>query len=136
MTNWYKKAYRGGLPRAWQRPEERRPTELTRPSPFFGGNERQTGDGTGYPRDVSRYDDPNDDKSQHANTGQKEIPSGRTILDDEIPIGEGVNDQRFSDPVDKFPQKSLDPVGPHNMQRGGIFDSVAKRTRTKSVNRV
>ena len=73
-------------------------------------------------------------------TGHNELPSGRTMLDDDISEdpgqGEGANDERFSDPIDQMPKEKPEPVGPHNMQRGGIFDQVARRTKIRSINRI
>lgn len=138
MVNWYKQAIRGNIPKMDQTEEERRPTDIMRVQPFLGSNDRQTSDGKGYPKGISKDDDPNDDKD--GGTGHNELPTDRTLLDDEISIdpgqGEGANDERFSDPIDQLPKAKLGPVGPHNMQRGGIFDQVAKRTRMRSLNRV
>jgi len=135
MSNWYKQAGRGNIPKAWQTEEERRTTDISTVQPFLGSNDRQTSDGKGYPKGISKNDEYEDNGGQ-SGTGKNELPAGRTILDDDIPIGEGANDERFSDPADQAPKKKQEPLGPHNMQRGGIFDSVAKKTRIKSLNRV
>lgn len=138
MSNWYKQAIRGNIPRMDQTEEERRTTDIMRVQPFLGSNDRETSDGKGYPKGISKDDDFDDDKN--GGQGYNELPSGRTMLDDEITEdlgqGEGANDERFSDEVDMAPKKKQDPAGPHNMQRGGIFDSVARRTRIRSINRI
>ena len=138
MPNWYKQAIRGNIPLMDQTEEERKPTDIMRVQPFLGSNDRQTSDGKGYPKGISKDDEDNDDKN--GGQGYNELPAGRTMLDDDISEdpgqGEGANDERFSDPIDQSPKKEQDPVGPHNMQRGGIFDSVARRTRMRSLNRI
>lgn len=137
MANWYKQAIRGNIPKMEQTEEERKPTDIMRIQPFLGSNDRQTSDGKGYPKGISK-DDSFDDKD--GGTGYNELPTDRTMLDDEITEdlgqGEGANDDRFSDPVDQPPKKKQDPVGPFNMQRGGLFDNVARRTRMRSLTRV
>lgn len=136
MSNWYKKAGgKSGIPRMFQTPEERETTELTRPELWFGTNERSTSDGKGYPKGISQHEDRNDDKGGVQGIID-EIPAGRTILDDDIPIGEGANDDRFVDPEDRPPKKRHpDPVGPHNMQ-DNVFRNVSNRTRLRTLNRV
>ena len=138
MSNWYKQAHRGNIPLMEQDEEERRSTDISIVQPFLGSNDRQTSDGKGYPKGISKDDSYVDDKD--GGTGHNELPSGRTILDDEVSAdpgqGEGANDERFSDEVDMAPKKEPDPVGPFNMQRGGIFDQVARKTRMRSLNRV
>ena len=138
MSNWYKQAYRGNIPLMEQNEKERRPSDISIVQPFLGSNDRQTSDGKGYPKGISRDDGYEDDKN--GGTGHNELPSGRTILDDDVSMdpgqGEGANDERFTDPIDQAPKKKLEVVGPHNMQRGGIFDSVARKTRIRSLNRV
>ncbi len=138
MSNWYKQAYRGNIPLMDQSEKERRTGDIAIVQPFLGSNDRQTSDGKGYPKGISKDDEYNDDKN--GGSGYNELPAGRTILDDDISAdpgqGEGANDERFSDPVDQAPKKRQDPVGPHNMQRGGIFDSVARKTKMRSLNRV
>ena len=120
--------------------EERKPTDISKVQPFLGTNDRQTSDGKGYPKGISRNEDQNDDKGGLSGSGVNEIPGGRTMLDDEITIdpgqGEGANDERFTDDIDKMPKRPQDPAGPHNMQRGGVFDSVARKTRIRSLNRI
>ena len=138
MSNWYKQANRGNIPKAWQTEEERKPTDISVVQPFLGSNDRQTSDGKGYPTGISQDEDSSDDKD--GGTGHNQLPVGRTILDDDISIdpgqGGGANDERFSDPADQSPKKRRDPVGPFNMQRGGIFDQVAKKTKMRSLNRI
>lgn len=138
MANWYKQSRRGNIPLMDQDEKERRTTDISIVQPFLGSNDRQTSDGKGYPKGISKDDEYNDDKN--GGSGYNELPAGRTILDDDISVdpgqGEGANDERFVDPIDQAPIKRPDPVGPHNMQRGGIFDNVAKRTRMRSLNRI
>jgi hypothetical protein len=118
--------------------KERRTTDIGIVQPFLGSNDRQTSDGKGYPKGISSDDDYVDDKN--GGSGHNELPSGRTILDDDISAdpgqGEGANDERFTDPIDQAPKKKMEPAGPHNMQRGGIFDDVAKKTRMRSLNKI
>jgi len=118
--------------------KERRSTDISIVQPFLGSNDRQTSDGKGYPKGISRDDSYEDDKS--GEQGYNELPAGRTMLDDDISEdpgqGEGANDDRFADPVDQLPKERNEPSGPHNMQRGGVFDQVARRTRMRSLNRV
>ena len=138
MGNWYKQAGRGNIPKMDQTEEDRKPTDISLVQPFLGSNDRQTSDGKGYPKGISKDDDYSDDKN--GGQGYNELPAGRTILDDEMSIdpgqGEGANDERFSDDVDKSPKKQQDPAGPFNMQRGGVFDQVARKTRMRSLNRM
>lgn len=123
--------------------KERRTSDIAIVEPFLGSNDRQTSDGKGYPKGISKDDEYNDDKA--GRQGYNVLPVDRTILDDEISIdpgqGEGIDDDRFSDEVDMAPKKRQDPIGPFNMQGGGmqrnsIFDQVAKKTRMRSLNRV
>ena len=118
--------------------KERKSTDISIVQPFLGSNDRQTSDGKGYPKGISKEDGYEDDKS--GGQGYNVLPGGRTILDDEISEdpgqGEGANDDRFTDDVDKLPEEKNEPSGPHNMQRGGVFDQVAKRTRMRSLNRI
>ncbi len=138
MSNWYKKAYRGNIPLMDQDEKERRSTDIAIVQPFLGSNDRQTSDGKGYPKGTSKEDSYEDDKQ--GEQGYNVLPGGRTILDDDISEdpgqGEGANDERFVDDVDKLPEEKNEPHGPHNMQRGGVFDQVARRTRMRSLNRV
>lgn len=138
MSNWYKQAYKGNIPLMDQDEKERRTTDIAIVQPFLGSNDRQTSDGKGYPKGVSKDEDSSDDKGQ--SEGYNFLPTGTSILDDEVSIdpgqGEGANDERFSDDIDKAPKKAPDPAGPFNMQRGGVFDQVAKKTRMRSLNRV
>ena len=136
MSSWYKQAIRGNIPRMEQTEEERKPSDIMRVQPFLGTNDRQTGDGKGYPKGISKDDGYNDDKGGISDSGVNELPAGRTILDDEIEMGEGANDERFSDPIDQSPKKKQDPVGAFNMQRGGVFDNVARKTKMRSLNRI
>ena len=139
MSNWYKQAYRGNIPLMDQDEEERKSTDISIVQPFLGSNDRQTSDGKGYPKGLSQDEDSNDDKN--GGQGYNVLPTGRTILDDDVNKGdpgqsEGANDERFSDEVNMAPKKAPDPAGPFNMQRGGVFDQVAKKTRMRSLNRV
>jgi hypothetical protein len=138
MSNWYKQAYRGNIALMDQDEKERRSTDISIVEPFLGSNDRETSDGKGYPKGISSDDDYSDDKS--GRQGYNKLPTDRTMLDDEITEdlgqGEGANDERFTDDIDKAPKEAPEPVGPFNMQRGGIFDQVAKKTRMRSLNRV
>ena len=49
MSNWYKKANRGNIPKMDQTEEERESTDISVVQPFLGSNDRQTSDGNGYP---------------------------------------------------------------------------------------
>jgi len=138
MSNWYKQAHRGNIPLMDLDEEERKTTDITVVQPFLGSNDRETSDGKGYPTGISQNEDSSDDKN--GGQGHNVLPTGRTILDDDISAdpgqGEGANDERFSDEVDQAPKKRQDPAGPFNMQRGGVFDAVAKKTRMRSLNRI
>jgi len=138
MSNWYKQAYRGNIPLMDQDERERRPSDIAIVQPFLGSNDRQTSDGAGYPKGISKDDGYNDDKN--GGQGYNVLPSGRTMLDDDVSAdpgqGEGANDERFTDEIDKAPKSKPEPPGPHNMQRGGVFDQVARKTRVRSLNRV
>lgn len=140
MKNWYKSlqkvARRGsGDPLMDQysrygKPDSEESTgeqTITTPNPFFGANERSTGDGKGYPKGVSMYED------TPVNKDLDQLPVDRTLLDDEIPIGEGLDLNTFSDEVDKAPIKKPEPIGPHNMNGKDIYDKVVRRIGLKSL---
>ena len=109
-------------------PYHKDPRNLVTPNPWFGGDIK--GDIAKDP--ANRKEDLPDFK--------KEVPSGRTILDDEIGQGDGANDERFVPDEDKMPiNNRKKPLGPHNMHQRldrDIYDFVSKRTRRKSVNKL
>lgn len=140
MVNWFKdinkSSWNSGTPimddldKKIERanPYRKDPRNLVTPNPWFGGDIK--GDIAKDP--ANRREDLPDFK--------KEIPPGRTILDDGIGQGEGANDERFVPDEDKMPIKRKSPrIGPHNMHQRldkDIYDFVSKRTRYKSVNRI
>lgn len=111
---------------------------LSKPNPFFGGKTRNT---PGFPKlKYPQNYSMNEDESGVGGTGYDEIQPGRTILDDDIPVGEGANDERFVDYSDKLKRPgtisdNLDKgrTGPHNMPHGGLFTSVRNRVKNPFV---
>ena len=141
--NWYKKATRGTdrdlsteYTQNGSKPDEELTQTKVKPVPLFGGNERSTSDGIGYPKGISQ----NEDADLNKGIGQDQIPAGSTILDDDIykddGNGVGANDDRFSDPIDVPFQKHNDPVGAFNMQEKNLFEYVRKKTRKNRVNKL
>jgi len=144
--NWYKSCLKTAR-RGTDRPlmddysrvfgPEKEPYSLTKANPFFGGKERFTPDGKGYPKGISQFEDEAEDDF----TGYRELQPGRTILDDEIMQGEGANDERFFSDEDKMPiKKEKEPIGPHNMQSRiqskDIFDVVSRKSKLRNLNKV
>jgi len=138
MSNWYKIARRGtGRDLATEysenggKPDDELgvPKSLTKAIPMFGGNERSTSDGNGYPKGISQ----NEDYDFKKDIGTDQIPAGRTILDDGIFNGEGANDNRFVDPIDVPFNKKNDPVGAFNMQGKNIFEDIYRKSRKNRV---
>ena len=102
------------------------PNSLVHANPWFGGDIK--GDIAVDP--ANRREDLPD--------YEKEVPSGRTILDDEIGQGDGANGNRFVSDEDKIPiDKTRHPIGPHNMQsfiNKDVFDFVSKKTKSRNIN--
>lgn len=110
------------------------PESMTKANPFFGGNERETSDGTGYPKGYSQKEDFHD--YGRDSQGRQEIPSGRTILDDDIPLGDGLDNWELADNVDKPAIDRNQPVGPHNMQRDNIYNLIRRKTKKNKINKI
>ncbi|MCD6436426.1 MAG: hypothetical protein J7L15_08605, partial [Clostridiales bacterium] len=135
--NWFNRLYKdswGSIYPTNEDPDKKKrdpykpdPNSLTTPNPWFGGDIK--GDIAVDP--ANRREDLPD--------YEKEVPPGRTILDDDIGQGEGANDNRFVSDEDKIPiDKKKHPIGPHNMQsflNTDVFDFVSKRTKTKNINK-
>ena len=139
MANWYKiflnkMARRGIIPRMDDIDEKtRNPYQPTNPLmnyvPIYGGERRK-----GYPTGISAFEDHEE--------SPKDIPSEPVLMDQDPPPGEGANDERFVDEIDKAPMKNKpDPLGPHNMQQGtmpvkDIYNRVSRRSKIRNLDRV
>jgi hypothetical protein len=135
--NWYKKVgWSTGTPVTFDLdkikknldPYKGKPDEKVTPNPFFGGDIR--GDFAKDPANL-REDEPG---------YYKDIPSGRTILDDDIYTGEGTNKEEWVDDKDKMPlKKRMEPIGPNNMQgralERDVYDYVSKKSKLRSINK-
>ncbi|HUS49404.1 MAG TPA: hypothetical protein VMZ91_04530 [Candidatus Paceibacterota bacterium] len=143
MANWYKKiANRGNIPKSEDFDERTRdpykPTNniMTMP-PFPAGRTEKR---KGYPQGYSSIEEKREDDNV-ADLPHEPIlmPEHDTERSDEFPPpGEGANDERFVDEIEKKPLKQKpEPVGPHNMPHGkNIFDFVAKRSKMKNINKI
>ena len=83
MLNWYKRFIYREARRGTDRPlmdeysefgPQKDQLSLTRATPFFGGERRNTPDGKGYPKGISMNQDYEDE-----NKGIHELQPGRTI---------------------------------------------------------
>jgi hypothetical protein len=131
--NWYKIAFNHGIPKSENMDDKdvRNPGPLTQPSPLFGENERR-----GYPKGFSAVDTDN-------YAPPETIPGESVVMDD--PQSEMAETQiqsqldPFTDPKDSVKGgKDLnykEPVGPHNMPHGNIFDELRQRSKTKGIRR-
>lgn len=140
MMNWFKKAYNRGIPlmddysegyRPFSSSHKKDPRSLVNSVPQFGGQ-----------RDfLSKL---REDKKHEETHGR--LPGESILMDQDPPIGEGVNHGEFvSDgdfritetDDDRIPSgsKILDnsDTGPHNMHKN-IFKKIKKQTRVKGLN--
>jgi len=137
--NWFKKQIRyswnRGIPIMDEYARQSRPPSsqykkdprsLVDAKPLFGGEKRK-----GYPMGVSSVEE--DDYSQ-----VKKLPSEPVLMDQDPPTGEGANDERFVDDIEKMPIKNkTEPRGPHNMQSRitdkNIYDFISEKARIKRL---
>lgn len=115
------------------------PRSLVNAKPEFGGNKRP-----GYPKGFSS--NPDEITTEYEKL-HGTIPGESVLMDQDPPTGEGANDDRFvaqdefNTDNDKLPigieNKSvrLDNIdtGPHNMQKGNIFNRIKKDTTVKQL---
>jgi len=111
------------------------PDGLTTPTGEFGGNQRP-----GYPKDFSRDPDNQDDPQWAKLHGT--IPGESVLMDDGGDSHEGLGDRfvaqdEFNTDNDRTPlrEKKLDniDVGPHNMQKGNIFNRIKDKIKTRGI---
>ena len=99
-------------------PYKKDPRSLVNAKPFFGGEKRK-----GYPKNTQFEDE---DKETF------DIGTNEKLIDNEMVPGEGIGgqDNTFTDPEDDpiSLSKEPDPVGPHNMPHGNIFQDVKKKS--------
>ncbi|HUS48854.1 MAG TPA: hypothetical protein VMZ91_01710 [Candidatus Paceibacterota bacterium] len=144
--NWYKKikiAWNTGIPlmenfdtkiKNRQSPYKEDPRSLVHHAPILGGEKRK-----GYPKDIS-FEKTEEDSQL------KTIPTDESLIDTEIPFGEGAGAgdplERFTDPIDKLRSfdKQPDPVGPHNMSHdtkaNNFWNRLVRRSKLKNLNKV
>lgn len=118
------------------------PRSLVNAKPEFGGNERP-----GYPKNFSQNLDNQDDPQWAKLHGT--IPGEAVLMDDkENDLGEagdsseGLGDRfvaqdEFNTDNDRttYREKVLDniDVGPHNMQRGNVFNKIKDKIKTRGI---
>ncbi|HUS49283.1 MAG TPA: hypothetical protein VMZ91_03915 [Candidatus Paceibacterota bacterium] len=150
MKNWYKKArWQGGtiplmddysdgnVPSSSDHKKD--PRGLVNAKPEFGGNERP-----GYPKGISQNSENSDDPTWAKLHGT--IPGEAVLMDDGGDSQEGLGDRfvsqdEFNTDNDKLPigetEKSVQldtgDVGPHNMQKGNIFNKIKNKTKIKGL---
>lgn len=142
--SWYKKAYNRGIPLMddysdGKRPpssnHKKDPRSLVNAKPEFGGNERP-----GYPKGFSRNPENSDDLQWAKLHGT--IPGESVLMDDGGDSHEGLGERfvaqdEFNTDNDRIPMKEkiLDniDVGPHNMQKGNIFNRIKSRIKTRGI---
>ena len=138
--NLFKVARRGtGYPSAFTPPDDHDKDPYIPASIMTPGDERNQGGmgtrarGKGFPSGFSASDDLEKQREQ-------DIPISRhTLIDDEQPVGEGVNDGTFFDSDSPLSTENMiaeelfntkpTPVGPHNMQKYRVFDRVRKEQK-------
>ena len=146
MANWYKQSWNSGIPlmdeySRGNRPSssdyKKDPRSLVNAIPEFGGNKRP-----GYPKGISKDPD-NEDTSDYEKI-HGTIPGEAVLMDDGGDSHEGLGDRfvaqdEFNTDNDKLPiggeAERLDngAIGPHNMQRGNIFNRIKKDTTIKKL---
>ena len=114
---------RGTLPLSSQYRKD--PRGLVDAKPLFGGEKRK-----GYPRGVSSREEEEYERIP-------KLPSEPILMDQDPPTGEGANDERFVDEVDKMPiKRKPEPLGPHNMQgrvNSTVYDVVSRQNRFRKL---
>jgi hypothetical protein len=146
VSNWFKKArFKGQTSPTMddyakgERPGTenhiKNPDGLTTPKGEFGGNERP-----GYPKGFSQNPENSDDEQTAKLHGR--IPGESVLMDDGGDSHEGLGDRfvaqdEFNTDNDRIPlrEKKLDnvDVGPHNMQKGNIFNRIKDRIKTRGI---
>lgn len=146
MGNWYKKSWNRGIPLMDDYSEgyippsashKKDPRSLVNAKPEFGGNKRP-----GYPKGISS--DPNNEETSDYEKIHGRIPGEAVLMDDGGDSQDGLGDRfvaqdEFNTDNDKLPiggkSNKLDngPVGPHNMQKGNIFNKIKKDTTIKGL---
>jgi len=142
--SWYKKAYNRGIPlmeeyrRGHPLPSseyKRDPASLVNAKPEFGGNERPN-----YPKGFSKNPENSDDPQWAKLHGT--IPGESVLMDDGGDSHEGLGDSfvaqdEFNTDNDRIPyrQKQLDNIdlGPHNMQKGNVFNRLKDKIKTRGI---
>jgi hypothetical protein len=146
--NWFKRAWNSGIPLMDEYSEGRYPSSsdhkkdprsLVNARPEFGGNKRP-----GYPKGISGDPD-NEDTSEYEKI-HGEIPGEAVLMDDGGDSHDGLGDRfvaqdEFDTDNDKLPigteneSVRLDSGvdGPHNMQRGNIFNRLKKERSMKRM---
>jgi hypothetical protein len=136
--NWFKKiAWNHGIAtmedpdkiKKNRDPYKYKEDEQVTANPYFGGDVRGN-----FAKDPANLRE--DEPDYH-----KDIPPGRTILDDDIIPGEGTNKEEWVDDADKMPKKTkMEPIGPNNMQgralERDVYEHVKKKSRLRSLNKV
>jgi len=142
VSNWYKKSWNNGIPLMEEYSKgivppsssyRKDPRSLVNNKPEFGGNERP-----GYPRNFSQNKENEDDKDWSQLHGK--IPGESILMDDGGDSREGLGDRfvadgEFHTDKDKIIPNDLDNIdlGPHNMQRGSVFNRIKKKTTIKGL---
>jgi hypothetical protein len=150
MANWYKtvkRAWNRGIPlmdeysrgdRPSSSEHRKDPRSLVNARPEFGGHKRE-----GYPKGFQNVEDEGEYERVRG-----QLPGENVLMDQDPPTGEGVchdefvgrgesNAGEFYADNDRIPtenSKRLDniKVGPHNMQKGNVFNKIRNKSRIKS----
>ena len=115
------------------------PRSLVNAKPEFGGNRRP-----GYPKGISG--NPNNEETSDYEKIHGQIPGEAVLMDDGGDSHDGLGDRfvsqdEFNTDNDKLPigieneSVRLDSgiTGPHNMQRGNIFNRIKKDTKIRGL---
>jgi len=111
------------------------PRSLVNARPEFGGNRRP-----GYPKGISQDKD-NEDTSDYEKIHGR-IPGESVLMDDGGDSHEGLGERfvaqdEFNTDNDRIPyrERKLDniDVGPHNMQRGNVFNRLKNKTTIRGL---
>jgi len=108
--------------------------QLTQPAQdhFMGGRAR----GKLFPKDYSQIED----KYNEPLPADKDLPTESILMDQEIPTGEGANDNRFVSHEDIIPYNKPDPIGPHNMQgrvlNKDVYQNLLNKRRKNQIKRI
>ncbi len=144
MGNWFKIAWNRGIPlmddysegyRPPSSSHKKDPLSLVNARPEFGGNKRP-----GYPKGISQNKDDEDTSEYEKIHGR--IPGEAVLMDDGGDSNEGLGERfvaqdEFNTDNDRMPykEKRLDniDIGPHNMQKGNVFQRIKDRIKTIGV---